>query len=97
MLEIRLERGALKAKKGLERGAILEIAGAWSAEDKIGGWSAERQGQKGLERGALFTPGPLPEKTSELCRMTSHICFAQRTALRIEAVEVHVLRAAIEH
>ena len=39
---------------------LREIAGAWSAEDKIGGWSAERQGQKGLERGALFTPGPLP-------------------------------------
>ena len=36
------------------------MPGAWSAEDKIGGRSAERQGQKGLERGALFTPGPLP-------------------------------------
>ena len=62
ILKIRLERGALKAENGLERGAILEMAGAWSAEDKIGGRSAERQGQKGLERGALFTPGPLPSK-----------------------------------
>ena len=60
ILKIRLELGALQAKKGLERGAILEMAGAWSAEDKIGGRSAERQGQKVLERGALFTPGPLP-------------------------------------
>ena len=60
MLEIRLERGALKAVKGLERGAILEMPGAWSAEGKIGRRSAERQGQKGSERGALFTPGPLP-------------------------------------
>ena len=57
ILEIKLERGALKAKKGLERGAILELAGARSAEDKIGGPSLERQGQKGSERGALFNPG----------------------------------------
>ena len=60
MLEIKLECGALNAEKGLERGAILKMAEAWSAEGKIGGWSAERQGQKGSERGALFTPGPLP-------------------------------------
>ena len=50
----------LKEKKELERGAVLEIAGARSAEDKIGGWSAERKGEKGLERGAVLTPGPLP-------------------------------------
>ena len=37
------------------------MPGAWSADDKTGGWSAERQGQKGPERGALFTPGPLPK------------------------------------
>ena len=58
ILEIRLERGALKAVKGLERGAIFEMAGAWSAEGKIRGRSAERQGQKGSERGALLTLGP---------------------------------------
>ena len=63
MSEIRLERGALNTENGLERGAILEMAGAWSAEGKIWGWSAERQGQKGSERGALFTPGPLPQLT----------------------------------
>ena len=66
-----LERGAMEAKKVLERGAISEIAGARSAEGKIGAWSverpgqkgrsAERQGQKRSERGALFTPGPLPK------------------------------------
>ena len=41
MLEIRLERGALNAEKGLERGAILEMAGARSAEGKkvVGAWS----------------------------------------------------------
>ena len=39
---------------------ILEMAGARSVEGKIRGWSAERQGQKGSERGAQFTPGPLP-------------------------------------
>ena len=50
MLEIRLERGALKAEIGLEREAILEMAGAWSAEGKIWGWSGERQSQKGSER-----------------------------------------------
>ena len=47
-----LERGALEAKKGLELGAILEIAGARSAKGKIACWSAERQSQKGSERGA---------------------------------------------
>ena len=46
-----------KGKKGLERGAILELAGARSAEGKIGGRSLERQGQKGPERGADFTLG----------------------------------------
>ena len=65
-----LERGALEAKKGLELGAILEIAGARSAKGKSGGWSAERQvqkgrsaerqGQKWSERGALFAPAPPP-------------------------------------
>ena len=60
ILKMKLERGALMAKKGLERGAILELAGARSAEGKIGGRSLERQGQKGPERGALFTPGPPP-------------------------------------
>ena len=54
ILEIKLERGALKAKKGLERGAILELAGARSAEGKIGGRSLERQGQKGLEHRTIF-------------------------------------------
>ena len=63
MLEIRLERGALNAEKGLERGAILEMAGAWSAEVKIGRRSGERQGQKRSERGALFTPDPLPSQS----------------------------------
>ena len=37
ILKIRLELGLLKEKKELERGAVLEIAGARSAEDKIGG------------------------------------------------------------
>ena len=63
ILKIRLEVGALKEKKELERGAVLEIAGARSAEDKIGGWSAECKGEKGLERGAVLTPGPLPATT----------------------------------
>ena len=59
IFEIKLERGALKGKKLLERGAILEQAGARSAEGKIGGRSLERQGQKGSERGALrpYTSG----------------------------------------
>ena len=69
ILKIRLEVGALKEKKELERGAVLEIAGARSAEDKIGGWSAERKGQKGLERGAVLTPGPLPVTTC-ICSLT---------------------------
>ena len=42
MSEIRLERGALNTENGLERGAILEMAGTRSADGKIGGWSAER-------------------------------------------------------
>ena len=61
MLGIRLERGALKTLNGLERRAILEMAGARSVEGKIRGWSAEHQVQKGSERGALFTPDPLPQ------------------------------------
>ena len=69
ILKIRLELGLLKEKKELERGAVLEIAGARSAEDKIGGWSAERKGQKGLERGAVLTPGPLPVTTCT-CSLT---------------------------
>ena len=76
-----LERGArsdsknkagariVEEKKELERGAVLEIAGARSAEDKIGGWSAERKGEKGLERGAVLTPGPLPVTTCT-CSLT---------------------------
>ena len=69
ILKIRLELGLLKEKKELERGAVLEIAGARSAEDKIGGWSAERKGEKGLERGAVLTPGPLPVTTCT-CSLT---------------------------
>ena len=53
-----------KGKKGLERGAILELAGARSADGKIGDRSLERQGQKGLERGALFTPALPPQLTN---------------------------------
>ena len=61
ILEIRLDRGALKTLNGLEHGEILEMAGARSVESKIRGWSAEHHVQKGSNRGALFTPGPLPQ------------------------------------
>ena len=47
-----LEHRVLEAKKGLELGAILEIARVRSAKGKIACWSAERQSQKGSERGA---------------------------------------------
>ena len=53
ILDIKLERGAMKTKMGLEGGAILELARARSAG--IGGWSLESQGQRGSER--IF---PLP-------------------------------------
>ena len=69
ILKIKLERGALKAKNRLERGAILELAGARSAEGKIGGRSLERQCQKGSERGAPFTPAP---PSSALATFLSH-------------------------
>ena len=42
ILKVKLERGALKAKNRLERGALLELAGARSAEGKIGGRSLGR-------------------------------------------------------
>ena len=36
-----MARRGLKAGKGLERGAILDMAGGSSAEGKIGGWSGK--------------------------------------------------------
>ena len=61
MLELRLD-GARSAEgsDSVTARSDLNMTAAWSVGDNIGGWSAERQGQKGSERRALFTPGPLP-------------------------------------